>query len=121
MRFPFIVIALSIAANLQLSPNTPAANPAKPAKAWVYFGTYTDGKSKGIYLYELNTETGAMTSKGLVAEAVNPSFVAIHPNRKFLYAVSEVADTGGKKTGAVAAFAIDGETGNLKELNRKES
>jgi 6-phosphogluconolactonase len=51
----------------------------------------------------------------------NPSFLAIHPGTKFLYAVSEVSDAGGKPTGAVAAFAIDPKSGKLKLLNQQSS
>jgi len=92
-----------------------------PARLWVYVGTYTGKNSKGIYLFELDLATGKLESKGLAGEAVNPSFLAIHPSRKFLYACSEVSNVGGKKTGAVAAFAVDPKTGKLTELNRESS
>ncbi len=98
--------------------------PEPPRRLWCYVGTYTGKTSKGIYLCELDTLTGKLESKGLAAEAVNPTFLAVHPNRKFLYAVSEVSDLGdrgGKKTGAVAAFAIDPHSGKLTELNREPS
>ena len=60
----------------------------------VYVGTYTGAKSKGIYLFELDAATGQLTPKGLAGEATNPSFLAIHPSKKFLYAVGEVASVG---------------------------
>jgi 6-phosphogluconolactonase len=98
-----------------------AAPNDKPDKLRVYIGTYTSGDSKGIYLYELDLASGALTSRGLAGETVNPSFLAIHPSRKYLYAVSEVSNVDGKKEGAVTAFAIDPETGKLTELNRQLS
>src|SRR4051812_31999370 len=74
----------------------------------VYIRTYTRGASKGIYVYRFDSKTGKLTPIGLAAETVNPSFVAIHPNHKFLYAVSEVDDFQGQKSGSVSSFAIDG-------------
>jgi len=82
----------------------------------MYVGTYTratpDG-SKGIYAYKFNATTGALVSEGLVAEYNNPSFITLHPNKKFLYSVSET------NAGKVAAFAIDAATGKLTKLNEK--
>ncbi|MCS6978207.1 MAG: lactonase family protein [Gemmatales bacterium] len=93
-----------------------------PETVWVYVGTYTSGStSKGIYLMEFNTRTGALTNKGLAAETKDPSFLAIHPNRKFLYAVGEVSEYQGKPSGAVTAFAIDPQTGKLTPLNSQPS
>ena len=48
----------------------------------------------------------------------SPSFLAIHPNRKFLYAVGE---GGGKDGGPVVAFALDPKTGALTKLNEDRS
>lgn len=76
-----------------------------------YVGTYTRGKSKGIYAWRFNPASGKLTSLGLSAETVNPSFLAVHPNHRFLYAVNET----GK--GAVTAFTIDAATGKLTALN----
>jgi len=87
----------------------------------VYIGTYTSGKSKGIYVAELNLKTGALSRAQLAAEAVNPSFLAIHPDRRSLYAVGEISDFAGKKSGGVSAFMIDPGTGELKLLNQQPS
>jgi 6-phosphogluconolactonase len=104
-----------------------SAEDAKPQKYRVYIGTYTGGKSQGIYLLELDTgrvtapEQAALRVVGLAAKDVNPSFLAIHPSRKFLYAVGEIGNFGGKKTGAVSAFAMDAESGKLTLLNQQPS
>ncbi len=90
-------------------------------KQRVYFGTYTGKSSKGIYRSELDLATGKLTPPVLAGEAVNPSFLAIAPNQKFLYAVGEVNDVNGKKGGGVSAFAIDSATGDLKMLNQQSS
>ncbi|GIW80391.1 MAG: hypothetical protein KatS3mg105_2198 [Gemmatales bacterium] len=88
-----------------------------PEKYIVYFGTYTGGKSKGIYRYYLDTKTGKLTYIGVTEGIANPSFLAIHPNKKYLYAVTEVSNFQGKKSGAIAAFRIDPKDGGLTMLN----
>ena len=87
----------------------------------VYVGTYTGPKSKGIYLLEFDPLTGALTPKGVAAETPSPSFLAVHPSKKFLYAANEVGSFGGRKTGSVSAFAIDPKAGGLTPLNTQPS
>jgi 6-phosphogluconolactonase len=94
---------------------------ASPEQCLVYVGTYTGPMSQGIYAYRLDSNSGACTPLGLAAEAKSPSFLAVHPNRKFLYAVNEIDDMDGKPTGGVSAFAIDAQSGKLKFLNHQPS
>lgn len=96
-----------------------AAAPA--GELLVYVGTYTGPKSQGIYAYRLDLSTGKCTPLGLAAEVKNASFLAVHPNRKFLYSVSEIEDLGGKPTGGVSAFSIDRASGKLAKLNHQSS
>ena len=85
----------------------------------MYVGTYTTKQqSKGIYAYNFNAATGEMTSIGLVAETTDPSFVAVHPDGKHLYAVNEIGDYNGDKAGAISSFEIDRKSGKLKFLNQ---
>ena len=89
-----------------------------PAKAlWVYVGTYTvkDSDSKGIYRFDLDPATGKLSNKALAAESPSPSYLAVHPNGRFLYSVNEVP---GQKVGAVSAFALDPKTGDLTYLDQ---
>lgn len=101
----------------------PAALAADAAsgKVRVYVGTYTGPKSKGIYRFDLDLATGAASEIAVAGESPNPSFLAIHPSRKYLYSANEIGSFGGKKTGAVSAFSIDPATGNLTLLNQQES
>ena len=63
----------------------------------LFIGTYTEpGKSKGIYMYDMNTATGVLTFVGVSAQTINPSYLAIHPNHKWLYAVNELGGSGDK-------------------------
>jgi 6-phosphogluconolactonase len=80
----------------------------------VYLGTYTGKQSKGIYQCELNLKDGSLSALALAGETNSPSFLALHPNKKFLYAVNE-------GQAAVSAFAIDDKTGTLTFLNSQPS
>ncbi len=97
----FLLVAVSASAQAQ-------------EKYRVYLGTYTGPMSKGIYQCELNLKDGSLSAATLAGETSSPSFVAFHPNGKFLYAVNE----GEAK---VSAFAIDDKTGSLTFLNSQPS
>jgi 6-phosphogluconolactonase len=99
----------------------PAARRASMGKMRLYVGTYTAGGSKGIYTLDLDLSTGALTPPTLAAESPDPSFLAIHPDRRFLYAVNELSTFQGASSGAVSAFAIEPGTGKLKFLNQQPS
>ena len=91
---------------------------------WLYVGTYTHGKtpSEGIYLLEIDLASGRLTTKGEVAKLADPSFLAIHPSRKFLYAVNKELDKfKGRKGGGVSALSIDPASGTLTLLNQQSS
>jgi 6-phosphogluconolactonase len=94
---------------------------ASATEHFVYFGTYTGGISKGIYVSRLDSATGKLSAPELAAETRNPSFLAVHPTEKFLYAVGEVSDAQGKRAGAVNAYALDAKTGKLTALNQQTS
>ena len=104
----------------------PAAS-SKPAETSaagelrVYIGTYTSDKSKGIYSCRLDLATGKLSRPTVAGETVNPSFLALHPNGRFLYAVGEMDAFSGQKTGAVSAFSIKRATGKLTLLNQASS
>src|SRR4029450_9463747 len=88
---------------------------------FVYFGTYTGEKSKGVYVSRLDLASGALSRPELVGETASPSFLAVHPSQNFLYAINEIADFQGKASGSVSAFAIDRNTGRLTALNQQPS
>lgn len=106
-----------------------AASAEAKGKYIFYVGTYTKeegSKSKGLYAYSYDAESGKIAPLGLAAETTNPSFVALHPNGRFLYAVNEVGDYKGPNSGGVSAFSIDRDkdgraTGKLTFLNEVAS
>lgn len=99
----------------------PALHAQAPTKMRVYLGTYTGKNSQGIYLSTLDLATGSLSKPELAAETTSPSFLAIHPSGKYVYAVGEIADFQGKKAGAVSAFAVDPHSGKLKLINQQPS
>ncbi len=86
----------------------------------VYLGTYTEGPSKGIYVLDFNSDTGKLTLTDETAPAKNPTFLALAPNGKTLFACEEIADYEGKH-GTVVSFAIDPQTGSLKRTSTQSS
>jgi 6-phosphogluconolactonase len=88
---------------------------------YAFVGTYTDTTSKGIYIFRMDAATGKLTLMSTASGLPSPSFLAVHPSKRFLYAVNEVGDFGGKPAGAVSAFAMDAETGALTALNQQSS
>lgn len=99
---------------------------------FVYVGTYTDPTrqagftvtpekpimgmtgptgSEGIYLFQQDPATGALTHRHTLAGIINPSFLALAVSGRFLFAVNEIRDYEGQSTGAVSSFAIDPQTG----------
>lgn len=127
-----ILITMALASVAMSQTNVGSASPVdqgdpaarRPAR--VYIGTYTRGESEGIYVAELDLATGELTNlrvagKFVSGEIQNPSFLAIHPQGHRLYAVSEVAEYGEHRGGAVAAFTVDPNDGELTLLNHQSS
>ncbi len=82
-----------------------------------FVGTYTaKTNSKGIYSFHIDTATGQLSAIGVAAETPDPSWVAVHPSGKFLYAANEAG-----KASTVSAFAVDAKSGKLTLLNQLPS
>jgi 6-phosphogluconolactonase len=91
-----------------------------PAEYPLYIGTYTRGSSKGILVARFNPRTGAISEPELAAATPNPTFLAIHVNKRYLYAVNEVESWNGQRSGAVSAFSF-GPGNQLTLLNQVSS
>lgn len=90
-------------------------------KPYLLLGTYTSGKSEGIYVYTFDSKN-ANNSLISVAKTSNPSYLAISPNKKMVYAVNEKADTTGSVIGgAVTAFSFDAANGILTAMDKQLS
>ncbi len=99
-----------------------SSTPVAADELTAYIGTYTQGDSKGIYHLHVKVDSNTLKSAKLelAAETTNPSFVALHPDGKHLYAVGEFGDFNGQKSGAASAFAIQ-EDGSLKQIRSQPS
>ena len=98
-----------------------------PVPTLVYVGTYTNEKSKGIYLFRLQTDNLEVSQNitlvplGLAVETPSPSFLELDLKRRLLFAVNELSEFEGQRTGAVSAFSIDPAKGMLTLLNQRPS
>ncbi|MEE9168681.1 MAG: lactonase family protein [bacterium] len=86
-----------------------------------YVGTNTSGKSEGIYICSMDTDSGAIKLKSLTRGVINPTFLAVDQRQRYLYAVNEIAGFEGQPEGTVSAFRIDKQTGELDFLHRQPS
>jgi len=109
MKKPFILIVALIGLFLSCQ---------QEKHALLYIGTYTDKDSEGIYCYSYHSENGDLVLKNVTPNKENPSFLAIHPNGKFLYAVSEVNDFQKMDSGSVTAYRIS-DDGKLEKINQE--
>jgi len=121
LRLAFAGAALATFSLLP-APTVRAEDRALPEELTVYVGTYTSGPEQGIFVCRLNMKTGTLTKVAGTGLGRNPSFVAVHPSRKFLYAVNEIpGDNGVPGGGGVSGFAIDPKTGLLSPINDQSS
>ena len=86
---------------------------------YLVIGTYDSPKSEGIYVYEFNTKDGTAKEISHV-QTSNPSYIAISPDKRYLYAVNENADKNGKG-GSVSSFSFDKKAGVLTRINTQSS
>jgi len=91
---------------------------AQKNENYLLIGTYTTGKSEGVYVYRFNSLTGDFDSISMI-KTNNPSFLAISPDEKFVYAVNENASNG--NGGRVSAFSFDKSNGKLSFLDQQLS
>ena len=90
---------------------------AEAKKHILYVGTYTKGVADGIFVYSFSDQTGKLVDMKKPAESNNPSFFTISANKKYLYAVNELADAEPNQSGAVSSFRIE-KKGALTPLNK---
>ena len=100
------------------------ANPA-PHSILAYVGTYSSpqgaegaiGRGQGIYLFEMNSATGALVQRELFPNGDNPACLAFDPSRTHLYSANETRNYQGASAGSLSAYAIDRNNGHLTLLN----
>ena len=108
----FLITLFTVAATLL--PAQTAKKSETSSQYIVYVGTYTaKTASKGIYAFRYDANSGKLTPLGVAAETPDPSWVAVHPNGKYLYAANEAG-----KNSMISAFALDAKSGKLTLLNQ---
>jgi 6-phosphogluconolactonase len=112
LRVLWLVIALAVGLD------SVAMGQASNSEWFVYVGTYTRGGEGGIHLLRFDPDQERFEYVGLAAECSDPSFIAIHPNGCYLYAVSE---RGSPEGGYVLSYAVDRVSGLLTSLNEQHS
>lgn len=118
----FFASLLIVVAPLVLSAARTSGDNSKAAQYFAFIGTYTaKTDSKGIYSFRFDSGTGSLTSTAVAATTPDPSFLTVAHNEKYLYAVNELSEFGGKKSGAVTSYSIDAKSGKLVQLNQVAS
>lgn len=126
-RRSFLGTSLRASSALAFAPGLAAfaRQAARSVDTFAFVGTYDDassanGNGEGIYRFRFDARTGELKDRTLAARTPNPSWIAIHPSRRLLYCVNEVANFAGN-SGSVSAFALNPETGQLQALNTVSS
>jgi 6-phosphogluconolactonase len=94
-------------------------NSSAQHKALLVTGTYTSGKSEGIYVFSINPETGDAEQVFVAKGIRNPSFLVVSPDRKYVYAVEEL--NGGGKAGNIVSYKFNDKDGSLTRINEVPS
>jgi 6-phosphogluconolactonase len=118
----FFASSVIILAPLLLSVARTSGDNSGSSQYFAFIGTYTaKTDSKGIYSFHFDSGTGRLSSLAVAATTQDPSFLAVASNEKYLYAVNELSDFDGKKSGAVTSYSLDPKSGKLTELNKVTS
>jgi 6-phosphogluconolactonase len=104
------------------------ARSASP-RTLAYVGSYSSpqgpegskGNGKGVYVFAVDLATGSLALQQLCEDGMNPSWLALHPSARYLYAANEVSNFNDRPTGGVTAYGIDADSGNLRRLNSESS
>ncbi|WP_408584877.1 lactonase family protein [Paraburkholderia bannensis] len=112
-------VAASVAAPQAFAQSGASANVAGNGVYDLIVGTYTGGKSEGLYVYRFDSKTGDAQQVS-VAKTVNPSYLVVSRDKRFVYAVNELPGDNGPATtrGDVSAFGFDAASGQLTFLDK---
>jgi len=134
-RRSFLKTSVALAGAMPIAAGSVSAQPEKPAPLLAYVGTFSSplgdvlptqvdlppGNGRGIHIFQVNRETGAMTPTGVHEMGTSPSCLEFNAAGTRLYSANETDRVGDTKEGSVSAFAIDRTTGKLAPLNTVKS
>jgi 6-phosphogluconolactonase len=108
MKTSILILSLLLTMNVSAQQNT-----------YLVTGTYTSGKSEGIYVFRVNTATGEATQVHIAKGIKNPSFLAVSPDQEFIYSVEEL--NGGGNAGKIVAYRFSKKDESLTRIIEKPS
>src|SRR3984957_6184084 len=111
---------LAAPAALAHAGEAPDVRAAPAAFAYAYVGTYTPNGG-GIYLFRMDKASGALTQLQVFDDIRNPSWIAVNAAQSRLYAVSEIDNYQGSRSGAVISYAIDAASLQIKRMGAVSS
>ena len=119
------VVAARLGLGWWLKNQTPASLPtletSMPSLSLVFASGYAKTNQSGIHAFLFDETSGALTSQGSFASILNPSFNVVHPNGRWLYAVSETGQASDGMSGGVCALGFEREPFAMRLLNRQPS
>jgi 6-phosphogluconolactonase (cycloisomerase 2 family) len=106
-----------------------SSSPSAPRRILALVGTYSSpqgpegakGRGQGIYVFEMNAASGALTQREIVPNDANPACLALAPSGAHLYSANEIFNFAGGSSGSVSAYAVDRDAGHLTLLNTVSS
>ncbi len=116
MKRPFSLL-FPILVGAMLNNTVQNANADAPL---VFISAFAAGDDGAIHAYQLDTDSGRLSLVQRTTDVENPFFLALSPDRRFLYSIHAIA-FGGEEHEQVAAYKIDGRSGRLDLLNRQSS
>ncbi|WP_010587316.1 lactonase family protein [Schlesneria paludicola] len=99
---------------------TESASTTRADDPVLFITSFAAGEQGGIQAYQFNVMTGALTPKHRTSGVEHPFFIALSPDKRFLYSI-HAKSFGGKDSEEVAAYALDGRSGQMTLLNRQSS
>jgi len=93
---------------------------ARAEEPLVFISAFASGDKAGIHAFQFDTKAGALKPLHRTTDIQNPFFLALSPDRHFLYAI-DAEKFGGKEDEFIAAYAVKGRTGDLRRLNQQSA
>ncbi|QWA11798.1 lactonase family protein [Sodalis ligni] len=118
-NYGFMISGLT-AAMLAVAATPLYAAPKAPAARYAYVGTYNPN-GEGVYRFDFNGKTGALTNRTLVSQLPNQAQMVAARDGQTLYIGNEIDNYNGGKHGAVAAYHINSQDGSLSLINQVDS
>jgi len=91
------------------------------AQLLLVVGSYSESEQPGIHAFRFDDATGTLMACGSFAGIANPTFLVVHPSRRWLYAVSEMSQQQDGASGSVWAFRFERQPWTIQPMNHRPS